>query len=80
LDNIACAAEDRAQIIATWHNLAPIRATKPLLYLSLFFKRDRDDYYRHPNAMRIDGDWEGWLDSSSMASPRSTESAATIAV
>jgi Fic family protein len=36
--------------------------TKPLLYLSLFFKRHRDEYYRRLNAVRIDGDWEGWLD------------------
>lgn len=36
--------------------------TKPLLYLSLFFKQHRDDYYRRLNAVRIDGDWEGWLD------------------
>ena len=36
--------------------------TQPLLYLSLFFKRHRDDYYRRLNAVRIDGDWEGWLD------------------
>lgn len=36
--------------------------TKPLLYLSLFFKRHREDYYRRLNAVRIDGDWEGWLD------------------
>jgi Fic family protein len=33
---------------------------KPLLYLSLFFKRHRDDYYRRLNAVRLDGDWEGW--------------------
>jgi Fic family protein len=36
--------------------------TKPLLYLSLFFKRHRDDYYRRLNAVRVAGDWEGWLD------------------
>jgi Fic family protein len=36
--------------------------TKPLLYLSLFFKRHRDDYYRRLTAVRVDGDWEGWLD------------------
>jgi Fic family protein len=35
--------------------------TKPLLYLSLYFKRRRDDYYRRLNAVRVDGDWEGWL-------------------
>lgn len=36
--------------------------TRPLLYLSLFFKRHRAEYYRRLNAVRIDGDWEGWLD------------------
>jgi Fic family protein len=36
--------------------------TKPLLYLSLFFKQHREEYYRRLNAVRIDGDWEGWLD------------------
>ena len=36
--------------------------TKPLLYLSLFFKRHRDEYYRRLDAVRVDGDWEGWLD------------------
>ena len=36
--------------------------TKPLLYLSLFFKRHREDYYRRLSAVRVDGDWEGWLD------------------
>ena len=33
----------------------------PLLYLSLFFKRHRDEYYRRLSAVRTDGDWEGWL-------------------
>jgi Fic family protein len=36
--------------------------TKPLLYLSLFFKRHRQDYYRRLDAVRTEGDWEGWLD------------------
>lgn len=36
--------------------------TKPLLYMSLFFKQRRDDYYRWLNTVRVDGDWEGWLD------------------
>lgn len=36
--------------------------TRPLLYLSLFFKRHREDYYRRLNAVRVEGDWEGWLD------------------
>jgi Fic family protein len=36
--------------------------TKPLLYLSLFFKRHREEYYRRLNNVRLDGDWEAWLD------------------
>jgi Fic family protein len=36
--------------------------TKPLLYLSLFFKQRRDEYYRRLTGVRVDGDWEGWLD------------------
>jgi Fic family protein len=35
---------------------------QPLLYLSLFFKQHRAEYYRRLNAVRVDGDWEGWLD------------------
>jgi Fic family protein len=35
--------------------------SQPLLYLSLFFKRNRAEYYRLLNAVRIGGDWEGWL-------------------
>jgi Fic family protein len=32
----------------------------PLLYLSLSFKRRREEYYRRLSAVRTDGDWEGW--------------------
>jgi Fic family protein len=35
--------------------------SKPLLYLSLFFKRNREDYYRLLNAVRTEGDWEDWI-------------------
>lgn len=34
----------------------------PSLYLSLFFKRHRREYYRRLDAVRTEGDWEGWLD------------------
>ncbi|MER8408822.1 Fic family protein [Mesorhizobium sp. M1307] len=34
----------------------------PLLYLSLFFKRHREEYYRRLNLVRLVGDWEGWID------------------
>ena len=33
----------------------------PLLYLSLFFKKHRSEYYERLNSVRSDGDWEGWL-------------------
>jgi len=36
--------------------------TQPLLYLSLFLKRHREEYYRRLNAVRVDGAWEEWLD------------------
>lgn len=36
--------------------------TRPLLYLSLFFKRHRAEYYRRLGLVRTAGDWEGWLD------------------
>jgi cell filamentation protein, protein adenylyltransferase len=35
---------------------------EPLLYLSLFFKRHRQEYYRRLDMIRREGDWEGWLD------------------
>lgn len=34
---------------------------EPSLYLSLYLKRRRADYYQRLNAVRTDGDWEGWL-------------------
>ena len=35
---------------------------QPWLYLSLFFKNNRSEYYRRLDAVRQSGDWEGWLD------------------
>lgn len=35
---------------------------RPMLYLSLFFKRHRAEYYRRLSLVRTEGDWEGWLD------------------
>jgi len=35
--------------------------SQPLLYLSLFFKENREDYYRLLNAVRLEGDWESWI-------------------
>ena len=35
--------------------------SSPLLYLSLFFKRHRGEYYSRLSAVRTDGDWDGWI-------------------
>ena len=34
---------------------------QPLLYLSLAFKREQQEYYARLAAVRSDGDWEGWI-------------------
>jgi len=36
--------------------------SRPLLYLSLFLKQHRGEYFRRLNAVRTEGDWEAWLD------------------
>ena len=36
--------------------------SQPLLYLSLFFKQHRSEYYRLLDLVRVEGDWEAWLD------------------
>ena len=35
---------------------------KPMLYLSLYFKTNRQFYYELLNNVRLTGDWEAWLD------------------
>ncbi len=35
--------------------------SEPLLYLSLFFKQHRQEYYDRLDAVRLKGDWLGWL-------------------
>lgn len=35
---------------------------KPLLYLSLYFKQHRQEYYRLLNGIRQDGNWEAWIE------------------
>jgi Fic family protein len=34
---------------------------EPILYLSIYFKRNRQEYYDRLQAIREEGDWEGWL-------------------
>lgn len=35
--------------------------SRPLLYLSLYLKENRDEYYARLQAIRTDGEWEAWL-------------------
>ena len=35
--------------------------SKPMLYLSLYFKSHREEYYDLLQRVRIEGDWEAWL-------------------
>jgi Fic family protein len=35
---------------------------EPLLYLSLYFREHRSEYYRLLDVVRTDGDWEAWID------------------
>ena len=36
--------------------------SRPLLYLSLYFKQHRAEYYRLLDEVRLTGDWEAWVD------------------
>ena len=42
------------------HNAGMLQ--QPLLYLSLYFKQHRAEYYRLLDRVRTAGDWEAWLD------------------
>ncbi len=35
--------------------------SRPLLYLSLFFKEHKDEYYELLTRVRLEGDWESWM-------------------
>lgn len=35
--------------------------SRPMLYLSLYLKRNRDEYYTHLQRVRTHGEWEEWL-------------------
>lgn len=45
-----------ALLVEHWQLLS-----SPLLYLSLAFKRRREEYYQRLSAVRLNGDWEGWI-------------------
>jgi Fic family protein len=35
--------------------------TRPVLYLSHYFKKNREEYYKRLQSIRENGDWENWL-------------------
>lgn len=51
----------------------------PVLYLSYFFKRNRAEYYDRLMAVRLNGDWEGWLRFFLRGIAETAEEAATTA-
>jgi len=55
---------------------------EPLLYLSIFFKEHREEYYDRLQAVRDRGDWEGWveffLEGVASVSNQATDTAARI--
>jgi len=53
---------------------------RPLLYLSLFLKRHRAEYYDRLMAVRESGDWEGWLHFFLRGAAETAEEAASTAV
>lgn len=58
------------------------RLTKPVIYPSLFFKENKDEYVSRLQAIRDEGDWEGWLafflDGMAQAAAQATETATRI--
>ena len=52
---------------------------RPLLYLSLYLKQNRSEYYDRLNAIRVYGDWEGWLSFFLMGVAATADHAARVA-
>ena len=50
------------RLLITVYLLACGALRQPLLYLSLYFKQHRSDYYRLLNEVREHGTWEAWLE------------------
>jgi Fic family protein len=53
--------------------------TEPVLYLSLYLKEHRADYYDRLMAVRLEGDWEGWIEFYLMGVLSVAEEAAQLA-
>lgn len=50
------------RLLITFILCAERAITEPLLYLSLYFKQHRKEYYEALQRVRTDGNWEGWLE------------------
>lgn len=53
--------------------------SEPLLYISLYLKRNRQEYYRLLDEVRRDGDWESWLEFFLLGIRETAESAVATA-
>jgi Fic family protein len=49
------------RLLVTLYLCAAGVLSEPLLYLSLYMKQNRDEYYRLLGACRTEGDWEAWV-------------------
>ncbi len=49
------------RLLITFLMCAEGALSKPMLYLSLYFKTHRDEYYDLLQRVRTEGDWEAWL-------------------
>ncbi len=54
--------------------------SEPILYLSLYFKKNRSDYYSLLNVVRQRGDWEAWLEFFLEGITKTSTSAFSVAI
>jgi Fic family protein len=50
------------RLLITLLLIAEQAMSEPLLYLSLYFKQNRQRYYELLHSVRLEGDWEAWLE------------------
>lgn len=50
------------RLLITFQLCAAGMLREPLLYLSLYFKQHRSEYYKHLNDVRLNGNWESWVE------------------
>ena len=53
--------------------------TEPLLYLSLYLKQHRDEYFAHLQSVRMEGRWEEWIEFFLEAVAKTAERAVQLA-